>query len=93
MPTYEYKCEDCGNKFEKFQSMKDKTIAKCPNCGGKVQRLISSGGVLFSSIRAFMQLTMPRVILQLVGETDPATAEMHLAIKSPANRKYPYSGN
>jgi len=22
MPTYEYKCDACGNKFEKFQSIK-----------------------------------------------------------------------
>jgi len=36
MPTYEYKCQDCGHTFEKFQSMKDKPIAKCPECNGKV---------------------------------------------------------
>jgi putative FmdB family regulatory protein len=44
MPTYEYKCQDCGRTFERFQSMKDKPIAKCPTCGGRVQRLISGGG-------------------------------------------------
>jgi len=44
MPTYGYKCEDCGYEFEKFQSMKDKPLAKCPKCRGKVQRLISGGG-------------------------------------------------
>jgi putative FmdB family regulatory protein len=48
MPTYEYKCQDCGHKFEKFQSMKDKPVAKCPTCGGKVLRLIGTGaGVIF----------------------------------------------
>ena len=48
MPTYEYKCKDCGYTFEKFQSIKDNPIAKCPNCGGKVQRLIGIGAaVLF----------------------------------------------
>ena len=48
MPTYEYKCEDCSYTFEKFQSMKDKPIAKCPKCNGNVQRLISGGaGVIF----------------------------------------------
>jgi len=44
MPTYEYKCQDCGWTFERFQSMKDKSLEKCPKCNGKVQRLISGGG-------------------------------------------------
>jgi putative FmdB family regulatory protein len=44
MPTCEYKCEDCGYKFEKFQNMKDKPLDKCPKCEGKVRRLISGGG-------------------------------------------------
>ena len=48
MPTYEYKCKDCGYTFEKFQRMKDEPIAKCPTCRGKVQRLIGTGaGVIF----------------------------------------------
>jgi putative FmdB family regulatory protein len=41
MPTYEYKCKNCGYTFEKFQGMKDKPIEKCPKCEGRVQRLIS----------------------------------------------------
>jgi putative FmdB family regulatory protein len=43
VPTYEYKCEGCGYMFEKFQSMRDKPITKCPKCGGGVRRLISGG--------------------------------------------------
>ncbi len=39
MPTYEYKCEVCGHIFEKFQSMKNDPIKKCPKCqGGLIQR-------------------------------------------------------
>ncbi len=49
MPTYEYQCNACGNKFEKFQSIKAGPIRKCPKCGkNKVRRLISSGaGLIF----------------------------------------------
>jgi len=49
MPTYEYQCDACGNKFEKFQSIKSAPIKKCPKCGkNKVRRLISSGaGLIF----------------------------------------------
>ena len=43
MPTYDYKCSDCGNKFELFQKMTEKPLSKCPKCGGKVIRLIGAG--------------------------------------------------
>ncbi|MDD5613909.1 MAG: zinc ribbon domain-containing protein, partial [Candidatus Omnitrophica bacterium] len=48
MPTYEYECSKCGFKFERFQSMSDKPVAKCPECSGKVKRLIGKGsGIIF----------------------------------------------
>jgi putative FmdB family regulatory protein len=48
MPTYEYKCHNCGYTFEKFQGIKDNPLKKCPKCNGKVQRLIGSGeGIIF----------------------------------------------
>src|SRR5882724_2816948 len=49
MPTYEYKCSACGQKFEKFQSITAAPIRKCPKCGkNKVQRLIGTGaGLIF----------------------------------------------
>ncbi len=48
MPTYEYRCLSCGYYFEKFQSMHDEPVRTCPKCGGKVQKLISSGaGLIF----------------------------------------------
>lgn len=48
MPTYEYECLICGNRFEQFQSIKDQPLKKCPQCCGKVERLMGSGaGLLF----------------------------------------------
>ena len=46
MPTYEYRCTQCGVEFEQFQQMSDEQIDECPECMGQVQRLISSGGGL-----------------------------------------------
>ncbi len=43
MPTYEYKCTECGNLFELFQSMNSEPVKSCPKCGGIVKRLIGSG--------------------------------------------------
>lgn len=43
MPTYEYKCLDCGYLFEEFQNMTDEPLSVCPKCKGQLKRLIGSG--------------------------------------------------
>lgn len=49
MPTYDYKCEACGEVFEKFQSISAAPLKKCPQCGAnRLKRLIGTGsGVIF----------------------------------------------
>lgn len=48
MPTYEYECNKCKKHFDVFQSMSAKPVKKCPECGGKVTRLLGTGsGVIF----------------------------------------------
>ena len=49
MPTYEYMCENCGNEFEQFQTIKARPIRRCPKCGKTaLKRLIGVGaGVIF----------------------------------------------
>jgi putative FmdB family regulatory protein len=44
MPTYEYECKKCGERFERYQSITAKPYAKCPECGGGARRRISAGG-------------------------------------------------
>jgi putative FmdB family regulatory protein len=43
MPTYDYRCLDCGHNFEEFQKITDEPLTKCPKCNGHVKRLIGSG--------------------------------------------------
>ena len=46
MPIYEYKCQDCDNRFEKLQLSSDKDAPDCPSCdSGDVKRLMSAGFV------------------------------------------------
>lgn len=40
MPTYDYKCENCGT-FEKIQKITAEPLTECPKCGGPVHRMIS----------------------------------------------------
>jgi putative FmdB family regulatory protein len=56
MPTYEYLCEKCGEKFEVYQSIKDEPLKKHPTkCRGKVKRLISPGGGIIFKGSGFYQ--------------------------------------
>jgi putative FmdB family regulatory protein len=49
MPTYDYVCDACDNKWELFQSIKAKPERKCPACGKlKAKRVIGPGaGIIF----------------------------------------------
>ncbi|HDQ43872.1 MAG TPA: zinc ribbon domain-containing protein [bacterium] len=48
MPTYEYRCQQCGHQFEAFQYITAEPLATCPECGGGVKRLIGAGaGLIF----------------------------------------------
>jgi putative FmdB family regulatory protein len=47
MPLYEYECTKCGHRFEKIQKFSDKPVKKCPECGGRVQQMISAPAVQF----------------------------------------------
>ena len=48
MPTYEYRCNNCGYEFEKLQSIAAEPLKECPECTGSVKRLIGSGiGIIY----------------------------------------------
>lgn len=49
MPTYEYRCDACGSRFESFQKMSDDPVETCPECGeDEAERLMSAGaGLVF----------------------------------------------
>ena len=48
MPTYEYRCLECGKEFEQIQKMVDEPLTECIHCKGKVKRLIGAGaGIIF----------------------------------------------
>ncbi len=47
MPLYEYQCTKCKHTFEKIQKFSDKPVTKCPECGGKVEQLLSAPAIQF----------------------------------------------
>jgi putative FmdB family regulatory protein len=47
MPLYEYECQRCGHTFEIKQGIHDCPITRCPDCEGKLKRLIHSSHVIY----------------------------------------------
>ena len=47
MPVYEYVCESCGIRFERFQHMSDTPLQECPECHGRVHRVVQPVGIIF----------------------------------------------
>jgi len=47
MPTYSYKCEECGISFERIQRFSDDPLTTCPECNGPVHRVIFPVGIVF----------------------------------------------
>jgi len=41
MPIYEYRCKACGHTLEAIQKLADKPLTKCPECSGKLEKLVS----------------------------------------------------
>jgi len=54
MPTYSYRCTECGTAFDIQQAFTDDSLTVCPQiidgarCGGKLRKLFSAVGVSFT---------------------------------------------
>ena len=42
MPVYEYECLSCKEIHEKVQRFTDEPLTICPDCGGRLKKIISN---------------------------------------------------
>ena len=47
MPTYEFRCRDCGHTFDVVQKMTDDPLTVCPNCGGQLRKVFAPPAIAF----------------------------------------------
>jgi putative FmdB family regulatory protein len=47
MPTYEYRCKDCGEALEVVQSFSDDPLTECPRCSGLLKKVFQPVGIAF----------------------------------------------
>ncbi|MDE0802729.1 MAG: FmdB family transcriptional regulator [Acidimicrobiales bacterium] len=48
MPTYQYRCKECGHDFEIVQAFSDDALTKCPECKKKaLKKVYGNVGISF----------------------------------------------
>lgn len=82
MPTYAYRCADCGHAFDIHQAFTDSSLTECPECGGQLRKVFGSVGVTFKgsgfyrtdSRKSKSSSTAPSVSPAGSSSSTPATA-------------------
>ena len=46
MPTYEYRCKDCGEHLEVVQKFTDDSLTECPACQGQLRKVFGNIGIV-----------------------------------------------
>jgi len=72
MPTYEYRCKDCGEDLEVVQSFTDDPLDTCPACGGSLKKVFGSVGISFKGSGFYK--TDSRGTTKTATKTDTAAA-------------------
>ena len=60
MPVYEYKCVKCNYEFELHQKVTEMPAGTCPECSGKVKRLISKSSFIVHGSKGIKGNVKPR---------------------------------
>ena len=47
MPTYQYRCTECGEDLEVVQKFSDEPLKVCPACQGALRKVFSPVGIVF----------------------------------------------
>jgi putative FmdB family regulatory protein len=47
MPTYQYRCTECGEDLEAVQKFSDPALTTCSTCGGPLRKVFNAVGVVF----------------------------------------------
>ncbi|KAB2641149.1 MAG: zinc ribbon domain-containing protein [Verrucomicrobia bacterium] len=86
MPTYDYECQKCGDRFEVVQSMNDAKLVNCLGavCDGQVKRLLGTGaGIIFKG-SGFYQTDYRSSSYQAGAKSETGTGKPDSATKSDA---------
>ena len=48
MPTYSYRCKNCGHEFDQYQKFSDNPLTRCPKCSkNTLRRVLQPSAIVF----------------------------------------------
>ena len=59
VPTYDYRCNDCGETFEIWQSFSEDALTECPTCEGELKKVYSKVGMRSRATASTRTTTAP----------------------------------
>ncbi len=86
MPTYQYRCADCGRELEVVQKFTDASLTECPTCTGDLRKVFNAVGVVFKGSGFYATDNRTK------GKTDagkPATPAKESTTPAPAASSTP----
>jgi putative FmdB family regulatory protein len=77
VPTYEYRCKECGDETEVVQSFTDDALTTCTVCSGPLRKLFGNVGIAFKGSGFYKNDSR--------GKSTAGTAEKNGSDKSSAD--------
>lgn len=94
MPTYQYRCTECGAELEVVQKFSDDSLTVCPQCSGALRKVFNAVGVVFkgSGFYATDNRTKGKTAAAAPAKADTSTAASS-APSTPAATSSPASSS
>ena len=87
MPTYQYRCTDCGTDLEAVQKFTDPTLTECPTCHGSLRKVFNAVGVVFKGSGFYRTDSRPKE-----GASSGSSGSANGESKSEPKTKEPTNG-
>ena len=87
MPTYSYRCTECGHAFDIQQAFTDDSLTVCPSCGGNLRKLFSAVGVTFNGSGFYRNDS--RAAAEVVGSSSTVVQLVRVQARPPPHPPRP----
>jgi len=74
LPLYEYRCTQCGHRFERIQNFSAEPELECPKCKGVLERPLTAPALQFKGAGWYVNDYAGKSAASSLGDSASATA-------------------